>query len=130
MGAKTTGTRDGGRLRWALPLALAGIVTEGVAVVRASLERLGHDKAGRARLAFVVVVCVAVATLVRATALYGPVVVVGALAVGGLLARNDLGALWGERHGVASEGETVVIDLAERRRRRVARRVGGIEQAE
>jgi hypothetical protein len=75
-------------------------------------------------------VCGAAATLLRATALDGPVVVVGALAVGGLLARNDLGALWGERHGVASEGETVVIDLAERRRRRVARRVGGIEQAE
>jgi len=60
----------------------------------------------------------------------GLVFVVTMLLGGGLLARGDLGALWGERHGVASEGETVVIDLAERRRRRVARRVGGIEQAE
>lgn len=93
MEAETTGTRDGGRLRWALPLALAGIVTEGVDIVRASLERLGHDKAGRARLVFVLAACVAVATLVRATTLYGPVVVVGALVIGGLLARRDV-ASW------------------------------------
>jgi len=78
----------------------------------------------------VLVVSAALATLVCATALYGPVVVVGALAVDGLLVRDDLDALSGERHGVASERETAVIDLAERRRLRVVRRVGGIEQAE
>jgi len=38
-------------------------------------------------------VCGAAATLVRATALYGPVVVGGAIGVGGLLAQRDI-ASW------------------------------------
>jgi len=58
------------------------------------------------------------------------VFVVTMLLGGALLARNDLGTLWSERHGVASERETAVVDLAERRRQRVARRVSGVEQAE
>lgn len=67
--------------------------------------------------------CGSAATLVRATALYGPVVVGGAIGVGGLLARRDIASWFNPAttveaihgQGQAPDGEaTAAVETVER----------------
>jgi len=76
--------------RWLLPFELIDMVRQFFATVTVALARLGVTRSHGQRILVVLVACLIVATALRATIAYGPVVVAASLIVGGLLGQRDI----------------------------------------
>ncbi len=105
-----------------IPLfSLAHLAYDMARAIQAFGRSLGVTPARAAWIGLLAVVGVGVRTVAGGPVQAGALFVATLLLAGGLLARDDLQALWTDVHGTGQDIATTVIDIDERRRRRASR---------